>query len=108
MNARFESQKSVAALSSTLFCLKSSKVDCHKQVYLVVLWLNVFPVRNGVSKVYSPGSIVVHTKLNWKQHCKVFFGTYCKVHDEPDPSNDMMSQTHEAIAAGPTGNTQGT
>ena len=79
-----------------------------KAVYFVVLWLNLFPVRNRVSKVHSPPSIVTRTKLSWKRHCKVLFGTYCDVHDEPDPSNDMTPRTHEGIAAGPTGNIQGT
>ena len=76
-------------------------------MYFVVLWLNAFPVRNGVSKFYSPRSIVLHTKLNWKRHCQVPFGTYCEIHDEPDPSNDMTPRTHEGIAVGPTGNIQG-
>ena len=55
-------------------------------VYFVVLWLNAFPVQNGVSKVYSPRSIVIRS---WNRHCKVLFCTYFKVHDKPDPSNDM-------------------
>jgi len=33
-------------------------------------------------------------------------GTYCEVHDEPVPTNTMVSGTHEAIALGPTGNLQ--
>ena len=58
-------------------------------VYFVVLWLNAFSVQNGVFKDHSPSSIVIHTKMNWKRHCKVLFGTYCEVYGEPDPSNDM-------------------
>ena len=34
-------------------------------------------------------------------------GTYCKVHDEPIPSNTMAPRTHGAIALGPTGNMLG-
>ena len=33
--------------------------------------------------------------------------TYCEVHDEPDPSNDMTPGTHETIALGNTGNLNG-
>jgi len=76
-------------------------------VYFVVLWLNVFPVCNGISKKYSPRSIVIRNKLSWKKHCKVLFSTYCEIHVEPDPSNDMKPRTHERIAVGPTGNVQG-
>ena len=77
-------------------------------VYFVVLWLNIFPVQNGVSKVSSPCSIILRNKLTWKRHCKVTFGTYCEMHDKPDPSNDMTPRTHEEIVVGPTGNIQGT
>ena len=51
----------------------------------------------------------MHNNLSWKWHCKVPFGTYCEVHDKPDPSNDMTPRTHEGIAVGPpTENIQGT
>ena len=36
------------------------------------------------------------------------FGEYCEVHDEPDPTNTQVPRTHEALALGPTGNSQGT
>ena len=35
-------------------------------------------------------------------------GTYCEVHDEPDPSNTMTTRTNESIALEPTGNLNGT
>ena len=37
-------------------------------VYSIVLWLNDFPVCNGISKKYSPRSIVIRNKLGWKKH----------------------------------------
>ena len=74
--------------------------------YLIVLWLNTFPVQNGVSKVYSPRSIITCTRLSWKRHYKVIFGTYCEVLDEPDPANDMTPRIHRGIAVGPTRNIQ--
>ncbi len=76
-------------------------------VYLVVLLLNVFHVRNGVSAVYSPHELHVRWRLDYTKHCRVLPGTYCKVHDKPLPSNQMTARTHEAIAMGPTGNLQG-
>ncbi len=45
--------------------------------------------------------------LDYKNHCRVLPGTYCKVHDEPVPSNTVTAHTHKAIALGPTGNLQG-
>ena len=58
-----------------------------------------------MSKVYSPRSIVIRTKLSWKRHCKVLFDKHCEVHDVPsDLSNDMTPQPHGRIAAVPTGN----
>lgn len=76
-------------------------------IYMVVLWLNAFPVRNGISSVYSPRELVVRFQMDFKKHCRVLFGEYCEVHDEPEPSNSMVARTHEAIALRPTGNWQG-
>ena len=47
-------------------------------VYFVVLWLNAFPVRNGVSKKWSPRAIVIRNKLSWKKHYRLPFGTIVK------------------------------
>ncbi len=51
---------------------------------------------------------MIRLKADFKKHYRVLFGSYCKVHDEPDPSNTMEPRTHEAIALGPSGNLQGT
>ena len=42
-----------------------------------------------------------------KNHCRVLPGSYCEVHDKPNPTNTTVSRTHEGIALGPTGNVQG-
>ena len=76
-------------------------------VYYMVFWLNVFPVRTGISGVYSPRELLVPWRLDYTKHCRVLPGTYCEVHNEPVPLNTMTSRTHEAIAMGPTGNLQG-
>jgi len=44
--------------------------------------------------------------MSAKKHCRILTGSYCEVHDEPDPSNTMVPKTHEAIVHGPTGNLQ--
>ncbi len=46
-------------------------------------------------------------QLNYKKHCRVLPGTYCEIHDEPDPSNSTVAHTYEGIALGLTSNLQG-
>ena len=76
--------------------------------YHVVLWLNTFPVNSGESEAISPWEIVYRHKLDFAKHCKSPFGTYCEVHDEPAPTNTMVTRSTPAIVLGPTGNFQGT
>jgi hypothetical protein len=78
-----------------------------KFIYFVILWLNAFPVKNGISLTFSLRELLVPWKLDYKNHCQVLPETYCKAHDEPSPSNTMTPHTHEMIALGPTGNLQG-
>jgi hypothetical protein len=76
-------------------------------VYFVVLWLNAFPVKTGVSELYSPHELLVWWRPDYKKHCRVLPGRYCKVHNEPIPSNTMTPRTHWGIVCGPTKNLQG-
>jgi hypothetical protein len=76
-------------------------------IYFMVLWMNAFPVKSGVSDKISPCELLLRWRLNYKKHCRVEPGTYCEVHDEPTPTNTMAPRTHAAIALGPTGNLQG-
>jgi hypothetical protein len=76
-------------------------------IYFIVLWLNTFLVKMGVSVTYSPRELLVRWRLDYKKHCRVLPGTYCEVHNKPVPSNTMRAITHEAIALGPTDNLQG-
>ncbi len=59
-------------------------------VYFTVLWLNAFPVKTGKSSTYLPQEILVRWRLDYKKHCRVLPGTYCKVHDEPGPLIRMV------------------
>ena len=77
-------------------------------VYFGVFWLNAFPTKSGVSRQFSPRELVPRLKADYAKHCRVLFGSYCEVHDEPSPSNSMKPRTHPAIALGPSGNLQGT
>jgi hypothetical protein len=70
--------------------------------------LNLTIQPNGVSDTLSPSSIVLGTQLDANIHCRLEFGTYCQVHEEPSPSNDVhLPRTTDAIALRPIGNLQG-
>ena len=70
-------------------------------------WINMFPHRDGVSHHLSPRNIVTGLEVDFKTHCRVPFGAYCEVHDEPKISNTETSRTTPAIALISTGNVQG-
>jgi hypothetical protein len=72
------------------------------------MWLNNFPVKNGVSDRYSPREIILRHKLNFKNHCRAPFGSYCEVHEKNSPTNSTKSRGLPAICLGPTGNIQDT
>jgi hypothetical protein len=74
----------------------------------VVMWLNNFPVANGVSTQFSPRELVLRHKLDFKHHCRAPFGAYCEVHEDNSPTNSMRSRGIPSICLGPTGNIQGT
>ena len=74
---------------------------------MVVLWLNNFAPKSGISEVYSPRQIVLGTKLDMKKHCKIEFGAYAQVHVENTPTNSMSPRTEGCICLGPVGNLQG-
>jgi hypothetical protein len=76
-------------------------------IYFMVLWLNAFPVKNGISSMFSLRELLVQWRMDYAKHCRVLPGTYCEAHDEPSPLNTMTPWTHKAIAMGPMGNLQG-
>ena len=53
-------------------------------VYEVTKWLNVFPVSNSVSDLYSPRKDFTRRKLDWQKDCKIEFGQSVQVHDHPE------------------------
>jgi hypothetical protein len=79
-----------------------------KLIYHVVLWLNVFPTKSGVSTMLLPRKVIYTHKLDFAKHCKAQFGTYCEAHDEPTPMNTMVTRLSPAIILGSTENLQGT
>ncbi len=74
---------------------------------LVVLWLNNFTPKSGVSDIYSPRQIVLGTKLDMKKHCKIEFGAYAQVFVDASITNTMRERTEGCICLGPVDNLQG-
>jgi hypothetical protein len=75
-------------------------------VLYVTKLLNFFPVKNGLSDTLSPKAIVTGEQLNYK-HYKLPFGSYCQVHEETNPRNNIASRTLGAISLIASGNLQG-
>ena len=48
-----------------------------------------------------------HHLPDYKSMCRLEFGAYCEVHDDPHPSNTMVPRTTSAIALYPANNQQG-
>ena len=46
-------------------------------------------------------------KISFSKHCRLPFGTYCEVDDDPEITNTIKVRTHEGISMGPMGNFQG-
>jgi len=72
-----------------------------------VHYLNIFPLKYGVSTELSPETIMTGFPPPDYNKLKIEFVFYAKVFDAPSPSNTPQSCTHGAIALGATGNAGG-
>ena len=72
-----------------------------------VFWVNAMPVKSGISTIFSPRELICHQKVDAKKCCKLLFGEYVKMHEEPTITNSMQARMRPAICLGPTGNFQG-
>ena len=45
----------------------------------VLMFLNAFPPKSGLSKTYSPHTIMIGKSLDWKKSFKLHFGEYTYV-----------------------------
>ncbi len=95
-------------IQNTLPFIKIPQIILTRLIYHVVLWLNTFPTKSGVSKMLLPHKNVHRHKLDFAKHCKAQLDTYCKAHNEPTLTNTMVTCSTPAIVLGPTGNLQGT
>jgi len=75
-------------------------------IQYVVYWLNNIP-ESG--QEHSPRDLILgEQKLDYEAVCRIPFGAYVQVHDDPTITNTMQSRTTGAISLGATGNAQGT
>ena len=74
----------------------------------VVMFLNASPPKSGMSKTYSPCTIMTGKSIDWKKTCKLHLGAYTQVHRYRKVTNTPEERTQGAICLGFTGNIQGT
>ena len=72
-----------------------------------VTWVNSFPPKGGISSTISPRTLITGLKTDYNKMCKLEFGSYAQVHDEPEPTNSMIPRTSGAICLGPNNTLQG-
>jgi hypothetical protein len=82
---------------NTLPYKKLPKMMVVELLHFCVMWMNSFPVKSGISKKWSPRELVSRHKLDTKLHCRSPFGSYCKVHVDPDITNTLEPRTKWAI-----------
>ena len=63
----------------------------------VVMFLNAPPPKSGLSKTYSPRTIMKVKALDWNKSCKLHFGAYAQVHEDMKVTNTLEERTQEAI-----------
>ena len=103
---RVVKERNIGVVNTLLFTYIQRRMK-FEFIYFVTLWLNAFPVKSGVYETLSPREILLRWRMDAKKHCRVLPGSYCEVHDKPNPYNTTVSHTHKGIALGPTGNIQG-
>jgi len=92
---------------NTLPYKKLLRIMVIELLHFCVMWMNLFPVKLGISEKWSPWELVSQTKLDAKLHCRAPFKSYCEMHIDPDITNTLELMTNWAICMGPMGNLQG-
>jgi hypothetical protein len=93
------------AIFNTLPFTKMSNVIVVHMVYFSVFWLNIFPVKDGLSTHISPQTIMTCLMVDFNIHSKLEFGVNVQTH-EPH-NNEVNFKTIGYISFGPRGNAQG-
>jgi hypothetical protein len=73
-------------------------ITAHAIIFLL-MWINFFPPKGGISNTLSPQAIVTGLSPNADKHCRITFGSHAQVHaDNSQQSNNaMISRTVGAI-----------
>ena len=74
----------------------------------VVMFLDDLLPRSGISKTYSPHTIMTDKALDWSKICKLHFEAYTQAHKDRNVTNTQEEITQGSICLGPTGNLHGT
>ncbi len=59
--------------------------------------LNLFLVKGGVSKHYSPKMIMSQQNLDYDKDCQVPFGAHVQANQDNNPTNTNLARTIDAI-----------
>ena len=68
---------------------------------------NWVPAKHGVSKYYSPATIVTGKLLEYEKHCKYEFGTYIQDHTQNNLMNVMEERAIDCVYLHRNENDQG-
>ena len=71
------------------------------------MMINAFPPKIGLSRTYSPCTIMMGKQLDFKKQCRCPFGAYVQSHNNRNMTNLMVDWTQGATCLGPTVNLQG-
>jgi hypothetical protein len=69
--------------------------------------LNLFPVKGGVSRYYSPRMILNQSSLDYNKDCTVPFGAYVQANHETVKTNSNVTRTLDSIYLRQAQNQQG-
>jgi hypothetical protein len=70
-------------------------------------WIKAFPAKGGVSATLSPRTILNGERFDHTKHCRIAFGSYAQLQDEPSRSNTQIARMSDAICMGPAANLHG-
>jgi hypothetical protein len=66
-------------------------------LHFITMWLNNFPVSNGVSADFSPREIILCHCPSYKYHCRAPFSAYRETHEDNESTNSMQSRALPTI-----------
>ena len=70
----------------------------------VVVFINDFPPKSGLSTTYIPHTIMAGKALYWKKIFKLHLGTYAQEHEDRNFPNTLEEMIPGEICLGPIGN----